>query len=968
MKNISGIFSRIALFAAVAGSLAVSCDKYDDSELREQIEIIVTKLYELEQKMNNEIDALKGMLSGKILITDVAKDVNTGITTVTLSNGSKLQLLPEKDLKSFVTYITSGGVNYWAYIDKDGKKQYFLNKDGEAIPVVSEMPKVITKDKDTFLLIGGVEYPLSGNSVFSDYEVIKDELTGEVVAVTFTFGDSMSFTVTVDNAASFLFVQNNGITSTILKEYYVAPGEKTNIQIQATGVADYVLQIPDGWRVKDGEDALLGKYFEVTAPETALVESGVAAAEGELKVVAVLEGGKATVAKLNLTTEPFKELVVSAGNATVKMTVGLVKYVYGVCDMDNFDEEAIYAAAETLLGSVADAPAGYGMTTFDLEAVSLAEIAGSELLDGHEYVFWAIPAAYSDADAKFYLKDGTMQKVVSRYGSVRFEVGDVTFNDAHLKLDAKGVTSYYLNVVPKADYDAAHVLNVLNVAPESYTLRTEPMTYDGSLFELAGVEAVKATEYVAWLVIVNEERDYVEADIIRRDFTTLDLVPGSTVTVTAVAQDPTYSDVAVALTATGADDIYYIYSEASTLPSFASEEEKAKYVMANGKVVAGETAETKASDCLEKIKPETSLKLLALASDATGKYSAVLEQEYKTAVMPQSDLKVNLAVAMNTPEEVRLSISTEGGEPDGYLYWLGKASSNVWTSKNMLGGSAETAQEYMQKNPTSSRFTNAATNYPIVDGIITMKDHAVREKYILVAMAKNAAGTYSNATVLEFTPYPVNIGNVVQKTADEWKAAEAALQVNFIQESFNNDGEFATYSYNVTLPSNYTAYIISGSDAWLTHEDGSMFTPEEKICEIMIEADDRRDADGIVDGVDKHWRYEHGSHKFGYVVVWANETVHDALCKLEDCEGNRDEVRDWMGETGVNVSHVVLYNDGTPVTVTYPNAAGNSEKVVDRVFIVLQDLDGNCYVPYEIDVPYQYFGEGGGGFGVDSES
>ena len=85
--------------------------------------------------MNAEIQALKDMLSGKIMITSVSTDASTGITTVTLTNGSKLQLYPQKDLQSFVTYITlSDGVSYWAYIDENGKKQLFLDENGEAIP------------------------------------------------------------------------------------------------------------------------------------------------------------------------------------------------------------------------------------------------------------------------------------------------------------------------------------------------------------------------------------------------------------------------------------------------------------------------------------------------------------------------------------------------------------------------------------------------------------------------------------------------------------------------------------------------------------------------------------------------------------------------------------------------------------------------------------------------------------------
>ena len=254
MKKLKTLFQslrKLALFAVLACPVAVSCttmQEYDDSEIKEQIEIIINKIYELEQKMNSEIQALKDMLAGKLLITSVKTDSQTGITTVNLSNGTSFELLPEKDLKSFVTYITlSDGIDYWAYIDENGKKQLFLDENGEAVPVLAEIPEVVVKDGETWIVVGGVEYPLAGNSVFSDYELIKDELTGEIYAVTFTFGEEMSFTVTVDGAAGFFFVKPSGWSTVAISDYFVPLGMTERVQVDARGVVDYVLQIPDGW-------------------------------------------------------------------------------------------------------------------------------------------------------------------------------------------------------------------------------------------------------------------------------------------------------------------------------------------------------------------------------------------------------------------------------------------------------------------------------------------------------------------------------------------------------------------------------------------------------------------------------------------------------------------------------------------------------------------------------------------------
>ena len=100
---------KVALVSMVALPLAVSC--FDPSGLQEQIDMLVDKVYELETKLNNEIAALQDMLKGKVLISNVSTDAGSGVTTVTLTNGTKLELLPKADMKSYTTYIILGDGN-----------------------------------------------------------------------------------------------------------------------------------------------------------------------------------------------------------------------------------------------------------------------------------------------------------------------------------------------------------------------------------------------------------------------------------------------------------------------------------------------------------------------------------------------------------------------------------------------------------------------------------------------------------------------------------------------------------------------------------------------------------------------------------------------------------------------------------------------------------------------------------------
>lgn len=970
MKNLKTFFNSIGKSAtalAIAFSAVVSCVDYTSDienlrdELKDELELVINKLYELEQKMNSEIQALKDMLAGKLLITSVKTNSETGITTVSLSNGSSFDLLPEKDLKSFVTYITlSDGIDYWAYIDENGKKQLFLDENGEAVPVLAEIPEVVVKDGETWIVVGDVEYPLAGNSVFSDYELIKDELTGEIYAVTFTFGEEMSFTVTVDGAAGFFFVKPSGWSTVAISDYFVPLGMTERVQVDARGVVDYVLQIPDGWRVKEYKDVFMGAmYFDITAPSKDLVESGVAASEGDLKVVAVLEGGKATVAKLYLSSEPFKEFSVSLGKATVKMYNGLQKFVYGVCTASSYDESTIIKTAERLLDAY-EYPAGYGVSDFDLDGMSLSEIAGRTLTAGNQYVFWAIPALYysNDEDSGYYLKEGTFAYQIATYSSVKFEVGNASTRDAHLDMDLKGVDSYYTELLPKADFLIEDIVYNLNNTGY-YTAKTTPKTFSGSIFDFTGVKAEQATEYVAWLAVAEDGKTYTAADVVVCEFATLNLAAGSPVKVEASAAEESVSDVKISLTAAGAEKIYYSYVTAAVAKTLATDEDKADYLFVNGIAVEGEAVEAKASEVIE-VKPATSYVFLAVATDDTGKYSEVVTVECKTKAIEFNDLKVVLSLERNDPGNVVVAISAEGAVD--YLYWIGRTADNIWKSANYLGGSAGKAQNYMYANAGHERFTSVMEAYPVVDGTITMNDLVANVGYVIVAMAKDKDGMYSKATALRFTPRDVAIGEVVLSSDPKWEAARPTIE--WIPSKFEPSTGMMSgkYGFYVTIPDGFTGYVLAGTDDYLTEGNPQLkLSVEDKILKIIEYADKHKDSDYIVDydlWGEKGWPYgsefysfEHGDPLFGNVVIWASKEYHDSVC---DCGHPYVGTRIY-NNVEVEVKFMLHINDGTPVEMRQPYAVGSKTKVVDKVFVVCQDLDGNCYEPFVINVPIEYF-------------
>jgi len=963
IKRTFGFVCRTLLLVVMASAMAVSCSDKELDDLKEKLELLTDKVFELEERLNSEISALKEMMEGKILITEVSTDVASGITTVKLSNGETLQLLPEKDLESFLTYFENAAGKHWAYIDEDGKVVPFYDEEGGLIPIESSFPKVIEKDGETYIVIGGKEYPMSGNSVFSDYELISDPLTGEVYAVTFTFGEDMSFTVTVDGACGFYFVQAAGWATEVIDNHYVENGRTERVQIDARGVVDYVLQIPDGWRVKEYEDVYMGtRFFDITAPSDKLVEDGVAAAEGELKVVAVLEGGKATVAKLYLSSEPFQTFEVSLGKAYVKMYNGLQKFVYGMCLASEYDEAAVFETASGLLTAY-DYPAGYNISDMDIVGEDVAGLLDVDAVAGSEYVFWAMPALYymTDEEAGYYLEEGVIEKVQFKYNSITFDVSKPSFRDALLTMDLVGVDAYYTGLLPKEEYMLEDILYSLNNA--YYTPQTEPMTYEGSVFLFADVEPQSDMEYVAWFAIAEAGKTYSASDVVVCEFTTSDLAPGSDVTVTAGTPVPSPLDVTVELAATDAETIYYSFLTSKDAASYTDDAAKAAYLFENGLFSDAETVTVKASETISKVRPETDYVLFAVATDAEGKYGAVLSLECRTTEIQYNSMTVNLALKLNDPGNVILTVSSTGGEADGYLYWIGKTSDNTWKSSNFLGGSAEMAQEYMFLNADAGRFATVAENYPIVDGEITLTDLSAKVEYVIVAMAKDKDGGYSKASEFKFTTRAVAIGNVVLSSDSKWADAKPTvewLEKYFIAANAMMDGAFG---FNITVPSGFTAYVLAGTEAYLTEGDPTVeLSVEDRIIKIIEWVDTPRDWNTTV-GDDWIYPYkdcyfyhnEHGAPLYGNAVIWASQEYHDSVC---DCGGNYVEKKTLQGYE-VDFQHLIEINDGSPVEFRQPRAIGSKESVVDKVFVVCQDLEGNCYESFVFDVPVELFQNAG---------
>ena len=588
----------------------------------------------------------------------------------------------------------------------------------------------------------------------------------------------------------------------------------------------------------------------------------------------------------------------------------------------------------------------------------LTEIYGQELVPGETYTFWAVPALYysTNDDAGYYVKEGTFAHKEFSYVDVTFEVANPTFRDAEVTLDAKGVDSYYAGIMNMSDYAKDDVVLYLNYGVYEPITYTE--VYSGSAFEFGNVEAESEmnTTYLVWFAVAEEGKTYTAADVMFREFTTSGLEAGSDVVVTTGQAELTSSAVSVPVTAEGAGMIFYSFVKYSNAGRYPDDAAKTSYVLANGTCITGNagTAVVEQLDQLETVY------LYAVAVDENGRYGNVYVEEFTTLESIFNDMQVKLEIVRNNPYDVAMSVQVTGGEPTGFVYWIGKSTDNFWKSSSNLGGTREKAQDFIAANPNNAKLATAMRKYTYADGQITMTDLALETEYVAVVMAKDAEEHFSEATVLVFRTRAVNLGAVIYSTNPVWAAYTP--QIEWLKNTFIPATGFLSgaYSFNVTIPEGLTAYVLAGTEAYFNDGDETNeIAIEDKLIAILDYSDRQRDVANVVseeEWIEKGYPYGHeflhychGYPPHGYGVIWADKDTHDNACDVEE----PDTYVKTINGVDVTFTSITMYNTGEPVHFRMPEAITTDD--VDKVYVVYKDSAGNYFEPYVIDVPDEYF-------------
>lgn len=822
MKNCLTILLKSMLALAVAVSFFGSCA---NKEMWDKLNDLEARLDSLENNLNNQVAALNALMTDGSTISSCMKNPD-GSYLIELSNGTKFTAMPDStSFASLVSCMQVDGKTCWATCDQSGHLVPLRDSSGKPIPVDTKI-EVKIKDGAYYLVINGNEFLTSYDDkdvvqVFSSCKPLTDA-SGNVYAVKFTLGEGWEITVTVDGYKGALFMLSN-VNRSILTEYYIDYGKSQTFLMDVNGIVDYVMQIPDGWRVKETVEELSGDlYVTITAPTKETIAMNAAVAAGDLKVVSVVDGGKAAVTKLSLSAEPFKVYNVGAMKAVITPYAGLPRFIYGISDLAEYDKAEIIAQISQHLVSSSDLPEG----SFESEKgidMTHDQIC-PEISEDESYVFWAIPVLFNESEDENAVGYYVVEEMFREYSltpmSAKIEAFAPMLLDAQLSVRVLGTAQMYAGVSPKSETTLTEIVTQVNNGVYDIITDMSLFSYSGPASEFPDAEAPSYfepnTSYVAWVLPVESGKTkFTLADVVYTEFTTLDITEGGSLKVAVSDAVVTPSSISQTVSCEDAAMVYYAYLDKDLGKRASTYGNKSKWDEMNKAATFSSVRANVAEAELTGLMPETTMWLFAAAVGHDGKYGEVSCVEVSSQKV---EFNKNLALKLEKVEilsdEATLKVTATKGTPTDYVYWVGRKTDPFWVET--CGGNKDNASSFMAANPDHEMFAKIMKSNPAIaaDGIMKLTGLAIAKEHVALIIAKDESGLYSKCAYVGFETMSINLGDdYAEEGSEKWNVAKKFIEDNLVwQEAMfytaaGNGQGFASYAFDVKTPTNCTAYI-----------------------------------------------------------------------------------------------------------------------------------------------------------------
>ena len=385
-------------------------------------------------------------------------------------------------------------------------------------------------------------------------------------------------------------------------------------------------------------------------------------------------------------------------------------------------------------------------------------------------------------------------------GGILIEEVSKTFDEVIVRVSVRDVVQYCGGCLPADKFSLSTVLRNANwkIAPRI----TDNFEYEGPVTGFPNVEPVPVSSgqtYVLWVAPYKEGQTVLkQADIVYKEFTVPEISAGGEMDVICTGTEIDIKSVKATISAEGSSMIYSALLTAEEAESYPTEADCVKYLI--DKIIPSKDDVVEV--CRDGLSPATSVKLIAIAVDPSGKYGDLLVENLTTSV-PEFNEEIQIELSVEY-EDKTAYIHVGGNSADVvYYYFVGKTSSSTWTY--YLGGTRESAEEFMVLNLDSYMLKNTE-EVPLVDGCIVYDGLEMGEAHVVVVLAADQEGEYSRAYITYFTP-TLDLGDFVYKSGESktlWMASRPVVKFGIC----DGDTEFYTISWYVEPAEGMTAYTV----------------------------------------------------------------------------------------------------------------------------------------------------------------
>lgn len=770
-----------------SSSLFVSCDKYDDSELREQIDALDKRVQNLESVLK-QLEELTARVDALYTL--------------------KFQVTTENELQySFDggnTWISTGIVLATQCDHECPPCQY--------VPCEHECPEVSLVDNgdSVTIKVGDAEFTIEK----------PEQIVFEIRAGKVYFESEGTMQIAIKSSG----IEDITVMSAP-KGWYAEINAEGLVEITAPNYED--CQEGYGWDEND-------EYYEIPAKY---------AAAGYVKIHACSTEGKCMVGKLPVEVAG-QPLVVKAysGNAYFTLLGEASWYnptfYYGVSEKANLEADTADLLKRMNDGDyqlTEDYPSNYGELT-EIEA-SIAELLGEEPQVGKEYVVWA---AVENSEAMPY---DVEDLVLAYYSPVNVtvtenEAAKTAFN-VEVTVDVQGADSYVAVSMPESQLQWTSVDEIkeqmaMAMAEGQYYGKLYKESYTGSALDIAngtsytmsGNYSPDSDVYVLILPLDGRAKhDYTPADVVCFQFATAPLAAGGSIDLSAkqvtsymgevydyeiwdyvtkeIELDP-YTQLGVELTPSANGEweaLYYGWLDEATYADYGTyEEDLVDYLLETS--YPNTPAEVKEWPVylVQEVSPATTMHFVAFIVDKAGKYGKFAHVEATSKELVKADLVWAEPFTTNLTDGVLKNSTTlkftpvfEGGkEAASYKYVL--AQTKYYNQYEGMDDAQMAEELYFS---TSSEVKTVSAE-ELLNGVLYVDGHKYGYPYYFAIVPIDAEGNPGvSAAILEYETVFELAEAVTEGEAFEATKPQFTLNLPPVEEFYPDGGwgDAAYYGY-----------------------------------------------------------------------------------------------------------------------------------------------------------------------------